>query len=311
MCLYKYILYKKALHADTKYMECFNFKRGYKSNIPMQDQQRVRMPTGIASLDPVLDGGIPPGSVVLLLGENGAGATEFAYSSIIYLSLLKGQQSAGQRVRLPEEITYITFTKLKENILSDVAISFQTDHSERLREAITFVDLSELYFDATIVPPDWYGEGDIITRLQKRQRKENGNILAELTQVLGRCKPGGLIVLDSLTGIASGYKGDDWYAFIALLRGIQRVSKRWKTTVYLHLTAGILNPSQETEIADCADALVLFKWEDMGAQRRQRIMFFEKFQGVMPYLEERDLVKFAVKLSAAGGFEVRNIRVVV
>jgi len=276
----------------------------------MQDHLRVRMPTGISSLDPVLDGGIPPGSVVLLLGENGAGATEFAYSSIIFLSLLKGQPPAGQKVRLPEEITYITFTKLKENIINDIAISFQTDYYERLKETIRFVDLSELYFDATIVPPEWYGEEDIITRLQKKQRKEHGNILAELSQVLGRCKPGGLIVPDSLTEIAAGYTGDDWHAFIAFLRGIQRISKRWKTTVYLQLTAGILNSSQETEIADCADALVLFKWEDMGAQRRQRIMYFEKFQGVMPYLEDRDLVKFAVKLSAAGGFEVRNIRVV-
>ncbi|HIH27133.1 MAG TPA: hypothetical protein HA256_03965, partial [Methanoregulaceae archaeon] len=55
----------------------------------MQDTLRVRMPTGIPSLDPVLDGGIPPGSVVLLLGDVGAGNTEFVYSSLISLVALK------------------------------------------------------------------------------------------------------------------------------------------------------------------------------------------------------------------------------
>jgi hypothetical protein len=40
-------------------------------------------------------------------------------------------------------------------------------------------------------------------------------------------------------------------------------------------------------------------------------MFFEKFRGVMPHLEERDLVKFAVRISTTSGFEVSNIRVVI
>jgi hypothetical protein len=40
-------------------------------------------------------------------------------------------------------------------------------------------------------------------------------------------------------------------------------------------------------------------------------MFFEKFRGVMPHLEERDLVKFTVRISPGTGFEVSNVRVVV
>ena len=41
------------------------------------------MPTGIPSLDPILDGGVPPGSVILLLGDLGAGNYEFTYSSVV------------------------------------------------------------------------------------------------------------------------------------------------------------------------------------------------------------------------------------
>ena len=58
----------------------------------MAVQVSGRMPTGISSLDPVLDGGIPPGSVVLLEGEIGAGSQEFVYTSLIYLSMLKQRQ---------------------------------------------------------------------------------------------------------------------------------------------------------------------------------------------------------------------------
>ncbi|KUK61437.1 MAG: HTR-like protein [Methanoculleus marisnigri] len=278
----------------------------------MHDRLRLRMPTGIASLDPVLDGGVPPGSAVLLLGEHGAGNVEFVQTSLMQLSLRKQTGTTGGNLMLPDGISYVTFTRMREDILKEMALSFNPGLYERLEENIVFHDLSELYFDASIVPPDWYGEGSVIERLQKRQRKENGNILAEIVRVLDGSPKNSLIVLDSLTDIAPPLaEGPRWHAFIAFLRGLQRASKRWNTTIYLLLTSGILDRSRELEIADCVDATLLFRWEENSAQRRQRVMHFEKFRGVMPRLEDKDLVKFAVKVSAAGGFEVRNIRVVV
>ncbi|MDD1718756.1 MAG: DNA repair protein RadA, partial [Methanoregulaceae archaeon] len=35
----------------------------------MPESAQQRMSTGISSLDPILDGGVPPGSVILLLGD--------------------------------------------------------------------------------------------------------------------------------------------------------------------------------------------------------------------------------------------------
>ncbi|WP_421908914.1 hypothetical protein [Methanolacinia petrolearia] len=40
-------------------------------------------------------------------------------------------------------------------------------------------------------------------------------------------------------------------------------------------------------------------------------MYFVKFDGAMPHLEENDLVKFASKITTEAGFEVSNIRVVI
>lgn len=278
----------------------------------MRDRLRLRMPTGITSLDPLLDGGVPPGSAVLLLGEHGAGNVEFVQTSIMHLAILKRSGKAGEHLLLPDRIVYVTLTRMREDILREMALSFNPDLYTQLKEEIVVYDLSELYFDASIVPPDWYGEGSTIERLQKKQRRESGDILAELARVLGGCPDNSLIVMDSLTGIAPSLTGSPrWHAFIAFLRGLQQVAKRRNITIYLPLTSGILDRSRELEIADCVDATLLFRWEETGAQRRQRVMHFERFRGVMPRLEDKDLVKFAVKISAAEGFEVRNIRVVV
>ncbi|MDD2472493.1 MULTISPECIES: RAD55 family ATPase [unclassified Methanoculleus] len=277
----------------------------------MYDRLQLRMPTGIASLDPVLDGGVPPGSVVLLLGEDGAGSVEFVQTSLMSFAIGK-QGAAGEHLMLPESVSYVTLTRMKEDILEEIALSFNPDLYEQLEKEIVFHDLSNLYFDASTVPPGWYGEGNVIERMQKKQRREEDSILAEIVRLFDECPKNSQIILDSLTDIAPPLmEGTRRHAFVAFLRGLQRATKRWGTTVYLLLTSGILDRSQELEIADCVDATIFFHWEEAGAQRRQRVMYFGKFRGVMPHLESKDLVKFAVSVSATGGFEVRNIRVVV
>jgi KaiC/GvpD/RAD55 family RecA-like ATPase len=293
------------------------------------------MPTGISSLDPVLDGGVPPGSVVLLEGDIGAGSQEFVYSSLIYLSMLKQRHDAGPGVRIPDTLNYITFTRLKEDVLTEIALSFTPALASQLNGSIEFSDLSTHYFDSSVVPSDWYcvnGSDDC----EKKRNASPEKVLAELsthinpgrkntllkllyvTLSLANPKKGKkgedstLVVIDSLTELATMYaEPERWRELTAFLRGLQRVTKVWNSTVYLLLTKGVLEPSREKEIADCVDAVALFKWEETVGQRRQRTMFFEKFRGVMPHLEERDLVKFVVRVTPGSGFEVSNIRVVV
>jgi KaiC/GvpD/RAD55 family RecA-like ATPase len=302
----------------------------------MVEQVAGRMPTGISSLDPVLDGGIPPGSVVLLEGEIGAGTQEFIYTSLIYLSILRQRQDAGPGVRVPDSINYITFTRLKKDVLSEIGLSFAPGLTRHLNGSINFTDLSTHYFDSSVVPSDWYcqeGTDDCEKRRNANPEKMIAEIsnhivnpgrkntllkLLYLTLSLANPKKGkkgegsSLIVLDSLTDLATQYSDPErWRELTAFLRGLQRVTKTWDSTIYLLLTKGVLEPSREKEIADCVDAVVLFQWEETVAQRRQRTMFFQKFRGVMTHLEERDLVKFVVRISPGTGFEVSNIRVVV
>jgi KaiC/GvpD/RAD55 family RecA-like ATPase len=267
------------------------------------------MSTGISSLDPILDGGVPPGSVILLLGDLGAGNYEFVYSSIVN-SLDPAKTGSQKGHQVPTEICYITFTRVKEDIKNEILQSFHADGLGNMVDTIRFEDLSEHYFDHSVVPDEWYSHSDVFTRLQKRTGQEG--IIVRLSKVIDSVRPGGLVVLDSVTDLATqSSHADAWNNMTGFLRGLQRVSKVRGITSYLLLSSGILDSSRERELADIADAVLLFRWEETQGARRQRVMYFEKFRGVMPHLEERDLVKFAVRISVTNGFEVSNIRVII
>ena len=275
----------------------------------MQKSTLQKMPTGIGSLDPILDGGVPQGSVLLLLGDLGAGNYEFVFSSIVN-GLILVASDASPLVTPPTEIRYITFTRIKEDVRREIVSSLHIDNLEKIVDTIQFDDMSELYFDKSVVPDDWYSHSDVFTRLQKRAVHEN--LLVQLASVINAAKPGSIVVFDSITDIATQSQIPNiWQNLTGFLRGLQRIAKQRGITCYLLLSRGIIEPSKENELSDIADAVLLFRWEETTGSRRQRVMYFEKFRGVMPHLEERDLVKFAVRISVTGGFEVSNIRVVI
>lgn len=275
----------------------------------MQEDFLKRMPTGMASLDPVFDGGVPLGSLILLLGEIGAGNRDFVYTSMINLSL-RSTLSTDSNLVYPKEIHYVTVSKVKEDIKREIELSFNMDLLENFNK-IQFDDLSNIFFDSSVVPFSWYSNVEnVLDRMKRRKVREN--VFASLSDTLAEISPESLVILDSLTEMASqSIASGHWGNLTAYLRGMQRISKLWGTTIYLLLTKGVLNQWQELEVADAVDAVLHFKWEDSAAARRQRIMFFEKFRGVMIHLEEKDLVKFSVRVTPGRGFEVSNIRVIV
>lgn len=276
----------------------------------MPDAATLRMPTGITSLDPVFEGGVPPGSMVLLLGDAGAGSYEFVYSSLANILKQKREGAMTQSIVFPEEINYITFTRLKDDVRNEIAQSFNPDFVEIISSQMQFSDLSESYFDLSVVPHNWYSSTDIVTRLQQRSGHEH--LLAHLSRILDSAKPGSLFVFDSITDIATRCSAaDHWQTMAGFLRGLQRVSKRWGSTSYLILTRGILDTARENELSDIADAVINFRWEETKGERRQRVMYFDKFRGVMTHFEEKDIVRFKIRISSDRGFDVESIRVVI
>ena len=270
------------------------------------------IPTGIPSLDPLLFGGLPPGSFVLLIGESGAGCEEFAYTSITSLSRLKtsSEPKFQTGATLPQCILYITITRRREDIIQDISRGFARDMKSELQN-VHFTDLSDIYFNKSLVPVQWYSRDDTTEQIETKAQL-NDNILTALSNRLDQTPHQSLIVLNTLTELATQFPAKTtWPEFTAYLRGLQRALKIWGSCMYLILTHGILSPWQECELGDISDAVIHFQWEVTPTAKRQRVLFINKFRGVLPQLEEKELMKFAVKITPSHGFEVSNIRAVI
>ena len=124
--------------------------------------QPPRIPTGVPDFD-YLTGGVPSGSVILLLGEAGAGHQEFALTSAVHL-MLRYDDPALHRFYLgsakgpfvyPEGVAYISTSRSREQVLNEVRGSFAGIYPEILVRHLTFHDLSPAYFRDTVVPTAW------------------------------------------------------------------------------------------------------------------------------------------------------------
>jgi KaiC/GvpD/RAD55 family RecA-like ATPase len=276
------------------------------------DKNRQWIPTGVPSFDPVIKGGFPAGSFVLLLSEVGAGGSEFMYTSMITLAhMMKEQAPLKPNFILPKKIVYISFTKLQENVLQSVSTLNFADKAA-VEEMLTFVDLSGDYFAKTPVPRHWT-HTDTMTLDSYKTVPKNKTLYESLIDTLETHAPGNLVIIDSLTDLMRGPAKENvsWHDLVSLLKGIERVSKQWNASIYALLTAHIFESSLEEEVSDCADGVLVFGWQAIGNNQRQRMMYIKKFRGLMPYLEDDNVVQFETRVSASQGFEVSNIREII
>jgi KaiC/GvpD/RAD55 family RecA-like ATPase len=265
-----------------------------------------RIPTGVADFDSIIKGGMPTGSLVLLLGEIGAGATEFALTSAAKLSIVKERPKASdylmggttmERV-LPDKIFYITFTRPKEDILRDIRLSFNAEYADAFERNVEFKDFSSNYFRQSVVPRSWTSGGGGLFAT------EDGSVLEGLVDFLEKNAPGNMIIMDSLTDLVLNQKietGD----LVALLRGMQRISKSWDGIIYMILTKDVLEDRKQKVIMDCADGTLSFDWSKFStSSKRQRYMHVEKFMSILPHLDKERIARFATMVTAQYGLVV-------
>ena len=65
---------------------------------------------------------------------------------------------AEPNVKIPNELWWITFTRAPDDILSEVAMSFERDLFELFKEYVKFKDFSEDYFKTSPVPIEWISD---------------------------------------------------------------------------------------------------------------------------------------------------------
>ncbi|HUJ78256.1 MAG TPA: hypothetical protein VLX64_04525, partial [Thermoplasmata archaeon] len=130
---------------------------------PVERESRSpRIPTGVPDFD-YLTGGLPAGSVVLLLGEAGAGHQEFALTSAVHLMLHYDEPSLHQfylgsakgPFTYPQGVAVVSVSRSKEQLLAEVRESFHGFYPEVLLRHLVFHDLSPTYFRDSVVPSSW------------------------------------------------------------------------------------------------------------------------------------------------------------
>ena len=272
---------------------------------PLEAMRVRKVPTGIADLDSIVNGGFPSGSSVLLWGDIGAGMQEYIYTAASKIALVNERPDAWHyylgdhcdESDLPSQVCYVTFSRSREIILQELATSFNGDYYRSFRDRTVFKDFSSMYFRHSVVPASWTHEEDLFDL-------PSANILEELVTFLDENARDSVVVIDSLTDLAISDLVEV-RDLVTTIKGLQRAAKQWNGLVYLMLTRGILERRHEQLLMDSTDGCLVFEWRTSArSSSRQRYMYLEKFTGVLPHLPRDKIARFPTMVSANNGLVV-------
>jgi KaiC/GvpD/RAD55 family RecA-like ATPase len=275
-----------------------------------------KIPTGVADFDAIINGGLPEGSLVLLLGEVGAGQHEFVYTSASKIALVKEHPEMGSYYlghycdfsALPDNICYITFTRSKQDILREIATSFNEDFYGPLSRKMKFKDFSASYFQKSIVPASWTDDERGGGLFSSASQKED--VLESLVNFLDENAQNAMVVVDSLTDLVVSNLVDT-RELVSVLKGIQRAAKRWGGVIYLLLTREIVDKAVEQMLVDSVDGVLVFEWNKyFRSSKRQRYIYVEKFMSLLPHLENERTGRFPTMITAHSGLTVVNMEMI-
>ncbi|MGP8077953.1 MAG: RAD55 family ATPase [Thermoplasmata archaeon] len=271
-------------------------------------QVMPRIPTGVPDFD-YLTGGLPTGSVVLLLGEAGAGHQEFALTSAVHLMLHYDDPELHQFFLgtakgpfvYPEGVAFVSMSRSQEQVIGEVLESFHGFYPEVLLRHLVFHDLSPSYFRDSVVPAAWSSiPGPLLGGGPSPDGSPDGPVRA-LAGALDACGTGNVVIVDSLTDllVRDGISPND---LLTLLKGLRRRAKEWNGLVYLLLSEGVAPAATEQAVIDSVDGVLHFRWTaSPNHSYRNRAMLIEKFMPVLSRLPSEQQGRFVIRISAKNG----------
>jgi archaellum biogenesis ATPase FlaH len=241
-----------------------------------------RIPFGIRQLDTTIGGGTPPGSVVLLAGEGGAGSREFMYTAALMNALARSDEDLHDLYYgdldpdavSPGGVHYVSFTAGEEQLAEEMALTMDGEIIESGFPEITFHDLSGQYFHRSPIPRDWYADQTAdITELRSHQERED--ILGTLGDLLVEHAPGNLVLVDSLTDLVSTAGRDqplDWSDIAFLIKGLQKGADRWNGLVLVHVNRETVTDTEYGQLVDGVAGTLEFSWASGGSTRARTLV---------------------------------------
>lgn len=273
-----------------------------------------RIPFGIRRLDTTIGGGAPPGSVVLLSGQAGAGAREFMYTCAIMNGLARGDPElfdlyyggVDERAEAADEVHYVSFTSDERQVRREMTLAMDDEIVESGIDHVTFHDLSPEFFRLSPVPREWYAErtGSISELGETQDRKSVPEALGDR---LTDHAAGNVVVIDSVADLISSTADDlPWGDIPVLLKGLARAAYDWGGLILVHVNEETLDSERHGQLVDAADGTLVFEWES-GGSSRARTMIVKQFRGVLSRLEDEDIVRFETEIGDSG-FDISDVR---
>jgi len=268
-----------------------------------------QVPTGVPDFD-YLTGGLPAGSVVLLLGEAGSGHQEFALTSAVHLMLYYDEPDLHQfylgnakgPFQYPDGVAFVSLSRSKEQVISEVRESFHGFYPEVFVRHLVFHDLSATYFRDTVVPTAWSSvPGPLLGRAPGDAGTTPDGPVRALANALDSCGPRNVVIVDSLTDllVRDGIEAND---VLTLLKGLRRRAKEWNGLVYLLLSEGVAPPAVQQAVIDSVDGVLRFRWTaSPHHSHRNRAMLIEKFMSVLSRLPPEHHGTFVIRIGASSG----------
>lgn len=265
-----------------------------------------RVPSGVSDFD-AITGGWPVGSVILLRSEAGAGHGEFALSSAARLMRATGTgrpapfEMGPSRAPLviPRQVTYLSFTRSREELLWEVESTFPREYHEVLSRHLDFVDLAASYFSDSLVPSDWTETRRSL--LVEGTSERPTEILAALADALEPRAQDSLVILDSLSDllVRESVRPEQ---LITLVKGLRRRAKAWKGVMYLLLARGVAEPRLEQAILDSVDGVLGFSWvQSASKSARSRALVIEKFMPLLSHVPTQLQGRFVLRVNPLDG----------
>jgi KaiC/GvpD/RAD55 family RecA-like ATPase len=266
-----------------------------------------RIPTGVADFD-YLSGGIPVGSVVLLAGDAGAGQVEFALTSAVHL-MMYYDDPALHRFFLgnargpfvyPKGIAYVSLTRSREQVMREIAGSFDASYHDGLDRHLAFHDLSPAYFADSVVPPTWATVGGSLLS-GGRGTSAPAEPLGALADAVERDGVSNLVIVDSLTDLLVR-RSVEPESLLTLVKGLRRRAKSWGGVVYLLLSRGVAPVATEQALYDSVDGVLNFSWTTSPhSSHRQRTMLVERFMPLLARIPHEQQGRFVIRVSSLNG----------
>jgi KaiC/GvpD/RAD55 family RecA-like ATPase len=273
-----------------------------------------RIPFGINELDDIIDGGAPPGSVVLLSGEAGAGSREFVHTS----AMLNGLADADPELHdlyygdmppdasLPDEIHYVSFTSGRRQLVEEIQMTIDDEIVDAAIDEVTFHDLSEQFFHVSPVPRSWYATQTANIK-DLRARHEREALLGSLGTLMTEHATGNLVVIDSLSDLVSAIGEEiEWSDITYLVKGLQKAAHAWEGLILLHVNTKTVDDVRLGQLIDACSGTMQFNWET-GGSTRARTLVVQQFRGVLSRIEDENIVQFETELGDAG-FDISSVR---